>query len=57
MQLSNRGIALATAALQVAAMNRAARPEAQPAPRAVTARSGRRRAGEAQRRGATSAKA
>ncbi len=51
MQLSNRGIALATAALQVAAMNRAARAESQYAPRSATPRPGRRRAAEGQRRG------
>lgn len=57
MQLSNRGIALATAALQVAAVNRAARAEAQFAPRNAIPRPGRRRTAETQRRGAGAAKA
>jgi hypothetical protein len=56
MQLSNRGIALATAALQVAAVNRAARAGTQLAPRSTTPRLGRRRAGEALRRTVSAAK-
>ncbi len=57
MQLSNRGIALATAALQVAAMNRAARAEVLPAPRSATQRRGRRGATSTQRRAAETSKA
>ena len=38
MVLSHRGIALATAALKQAAVNRAARAEAQPAARVVVTR-------------------
>lgn len=57
MELSRRGIALATAALQVAAMNRAARAEALPAPRSATLRRGRRGAATTQRRAVQTAKA
>lgn len=45
MELSSRGIALATAALQVAAANRAARPDRLPLARNVAPRPGRRRTG------------
>lgn len=55
MQLSNRGIALATAALQLAANNRAARGEAQPAPRNAPLR-GRRTAAAIKRRAAPAPK-
>lgn len=44
MELSNRGIALATAALRVAAANRAARAERLPLARTPAPRPGRRRA-------------
>jgi hypothetical protein len=54
MELSRRGIALATAALQVAATNRAARAELTLAPRVIAPRS-RRRAGTAQRRASAKA--
>lgn len=53
MVLSNRGIALATAALHEAAMNRAARAEAQPAAPALAtppASPRRRRTGNTPRR-------
>jgi hypothetical protein len=56
MELSSRGIALATAALQLAAANRAAR---QPLPlaRSVAPRPGRRRAVTSARRSVAPAKA
>jgi hypothetical protein len=57
MELSRRGIALATAALQVAAVNRAARAEMLPAPRSATQRRGRRTATTSQRRAAETSKA
>lgn len=56
MELSRRGIALATAALQVAAMNRAARAEPQLPPRPATLRRGRRSNLATQRRPTDSAK-
>lgn len=56
MELSRRGIALATAALQVAASNRAARNAALPLTRVVAQRSGRRRVAQAKRLSATLAK-
>ncbi len=56
MELSSRGIALATAALQVAAANRAARAERLPMSRPAPARPGRRRLTAPARRAETPAK-
>lgn len=52
MELSSRGIALATAALKLAAANRAARPDRLPLTRMPMPRNGRRRAPAAPRRDA-----
>ncbi|MBS7791388.1 hypothetical protein KTR66_15405 [Roseococcus sp. SDR] len=57
MELSRRGIALATAALQVAAANRAARAERTPQVRPVRPRHGRRRTQTAPLRAEASTKA
>ncbi|MBX9752205.1 MAG: hypothetical protein K5Q68_21635 [Roseococcus sp.] len=56
MELSRRGIALATAALQVAAMNRAARAEPALPARSSSIRRGRRTNLTAQRRVSDAAK-
>jgi hypothetical protein len=56
MELSSRGIALATAALQLAAANRAARTGRLPLARSVAPRPGRRRAATPARQTTVSSK-